>query len=94
MPRCCFKYETAEQRRAARKRSRDAAYERGKEQRAADPLATRADVGIPQPEKIIVPPDRLADAERVKHLSHSTIVGALMGDPLPGRSALDRTRRR
>jgi hypothetical protein len=36
--------------------------------------------------------DVLADAERIKHLWHETIVGNLMGDPLSGRSALDKSR--
>jgi hypothetical protein len=86
------KYQNAEQRKAARKRQRIEAYGRDKQERKNVPLATRADVGIPYPEKIVVPPDRLADAERIKHLEHESLTGRLMGDPLPGRSALDKSR--
>lgn len=85
-----FKYHSEKERRAARRRQRTASYERAKKEQKANPLATRGELGIRQPEKIIVPPDRLADAERIKYLSHPTLVGHLMGDPLPGRSALDK----
>jgi hypothetical protein len=57
-----------------------------------EPLKRRCDLGIAEPQHIFVPPDRLADAERIRHMSHSSIVGELMGDPLPGRSALDKRR--
>jgi hypothetical protein len=86
------KYGSAEQRLAAKKRQRVAACERGKKERRENPLPTRASMGIHQYKTPDIPPELLADAERIKHLSHSTIVGHLMGDPLPGRSALDKSR--
>jgi len=87
-----MKHADAEQRSAARKRQRQQSYAREKQVRKTNPPATRADIGIPYPEKIVVPPDRLADAERIKYLEHESLTGRLMGDPLPGRSALDKSR--
>lgn len=84
-PKPTVRYHTEEERQAGRKRSRGA-YARAN----AGPSPTRAAAGIPQLEKIIVPPDVLAEAERVKHLEHPDLTGRLMGDPLPCRSALCR----
>jgi hypothetical protein len=84
------KYHTEEERQAARRQQRNASYERALQERKAHPLATRGELGIHQTSHIDIPPDILADAERVKHLEHPTLVGQLMGDPLPGRSQLDK----
>ncbi len=85
-----LKYHTEEARQAARRQSRVAAQERELKERRDHPLATRSDLGIGQPTRLDIPPDILADAERIKHLEHESLTGRLMGDPLPGRSALDR----
>lgn len=42
-----------------------------------------------EPPPIKVPEDRIADRDRRRALSPASITAALLGDPLPGRSALD-----
>jgi hypothetical protein len=86
------KYHTAEERQAARKRSRLKAYAAEKAELHAA-AAGREAAGMtdfaPRPRPSL---EALREAERVKHLVHPTIVGQLMGDPLPGRSALEKRR--
>ena len=85
------KYGTEAERQAARKRSRLKAYEASREETAAA-KAGRTCAGLGNPKHVNVPPDILADAERIRHMEHPSIVGRLTGDPMPGRSALDRMR--
>ena len=74
-------------REAARAMAQDAA---GSTSRRRRPRTTRGKLGIETPHSIHVPPDRMADAMRIRHMVHPTLIGQLMGDPMPGRSALDR----
>lgn len=88
-----LKYHSAAERQAARKRSRLLAYAKEKVELAEAAQGRRAAGMGTQPEsRPVPPPDILADAERIKHMRHPTLVGHLMGDPLPGRSALDKQR--
>lgn len=41
---------------------------------------------------VAVPREALADRDRRMALEHASLTAALLGDPLPGRSALDKRR--
>jgi hypothetical protein len=46
--------------------------------------------GIEEPKKLNIPHDVLADRERRLSTPPRSLTAALLGDPLPGRSALDK----
>jgi hypothetical protein len=76
----------AEQRMIARKHARLA-------ETMKDAAAARAAAGFTQPGPQPRPSEKmLLEAERIRNTYHPTIIGELMGDPKPGRSALDRRR--
>lgn len=47
----------------------------------------------PEPRARTIPADVIADAHARSFLSHRSLTSAFFGDPLPGRSALDRRER-
>jgi hypothetical protein len=86
------KYHAPGERLAARRRSRLKAYAREKQELAAA-AAGRAAAGMTDhAPRVRASPEALREAERIRNMYHPTIVGELMGDPLPGRSALDKRR--
>jgi hypothetical protein len=74
------KYKVARQRRRQAIRAKE----------GADLSAGRAAAGMSYPKHMRPSDETLREAERIRALDHPTITAALMGDPLPGRSALDR----
>jgi hypothetical protein len=86
------KYDNAEQRLEARRNSRLKAYAKEKQELMAAAAGRQAAGMTDFAPRVRPSPEAWRDAERIRHMSHPTIVGELMGDPLPGRSALDRIR--
>jgi hypothetical protein len=86
------KYKTAVERQAARRRSRTAVRQRAKEEgERLGPAPSCGHNGAPAAGWPEPPPEVIEEAQRAyAALGRRSIVSELQGDPLPGRSALDR----
>lgn len=86
------KYKSDEERRAARHSQRRAERQRNEARRRRDRGKSREITGAPHcghTWSVQCPPGAIEEAQRLRAIGHNSLTAELMGDPLPGRSALD-----